>query len=471
MILFLISLGITVCLWLYLEHANKLTKSGFANSSLVLGYFNNGFSLDGKRKMSIKDSLRHSLVIGQSGSGKSTVCYLPSILRTSSNISYIIHDPSGELREKSGPYLQKIGYSVKVINLANPKQSHSYNPLKRLDNSYASAKRLANIIVTSALSHGGSDNFWNNKGENILAVFIAFTKQLEEKYHHMGTVLSLLNSFSSNPIGVDVLVADKCKDNRLFEEYKTIAATDSKLMSNILSTAKAAISIFEDESIMALTSQDDIDFSDLRAKPTVIFLQSSIMQLRYHAPLFSIILTQLMEELISSMPKRQDRTIFMLLDEMGVLNLPHFSDFLSNCRKYRIGCLLGCQTTGQIVSKYGKEEGNNIIANCYSQLFFSNQPIETCQILEKMGGYFEEEKNGKMERKLVLPAHEVRILNSKEAIFMVGGLKPIKLKLFPAYKSYRLRQRMNSLSNELIFQKHSQTEIDLPYIPKPKKVK
>ncbi|MBL7837314.1 MAG: type IV secretory system conjugative DNA transfer family protein [Bacteroidetes bacterium] len=456
--------------FIYVQLNSKKEMHGLEDPSRVLSWFNKGFCLDGKKKLDIKSSVRHSVVIGQSGSGKTQCTFLPTLLRSDKSISFVVHDPSGEIREKVSPHFLMKGYSIKVINLANPSHSHAYNPLKRIDKSYASAKQLANIIVSSSLGQNSNDSFWNIKGEHVLAVCIAFTKQLEKRFHHMGTVLKLLNSLSSNPVGVDFMFAEKCKDEKLFEEYKTIASTDSKLMSNILATAKASISIFEDESIMSLCSNDDIQFEDLRTKPTIIFLQSSIMKLRYHAPLFSLVLTQLMEELISKLPGKSDRTVFMCLDEMGVLNLPHFSDFLSNCRKYRIGCMLGCQTTDQIVSKYGKEEGNNILSNCYTSLYFSNQPITTCKILEQMGGYYEEENEGRVERKLTLPAHEIRTLHSNQAILMVGGMKPMKLDLLPAYESMLLSRRMKLFSEGISFPQRNADIADL-YIPIPKKTK
>lgn len=456
--------------FLYTQLNLKKDMHGLEDPSRVLSWFNKGFCLDGKRKIDLKSSIRHSMIIGQSGSGKTQCTFLPTLLRTDKAISYIVHDPSGEIRDKTTAHFLLKGYTIRVINLSNPNQSHAYNPLKRIDKSYASAKQLASIIVSSSLGQNSTDSFWNIKGEHVLAVCIAFTKQLEKRFHHMGTVLKLLNSLSSNPVGVDFLFAEKCKDEKLFEEYKTIASTDSKLMSNILATAKASISLYEDESIMSLCSNDDIQFEDLRSKPTVIFLQSSIMKLRYHAPLFSLVLTQLMEELISKLPGKNDRTVFMLLDEMGVLNLPHFSDFLSNCRKYRIGCMLGCQTTDQIISKYGKEEGNNILSNCYSSLYFSNQPITTCKILEQMGGFYEEEKEGRIEKKLTLPAHEIRTLPSSEAILMVGGMKPMKLDLLPAYESMLLSRRMKLFSEGISFPSRKAEIADL-YIPIPKKTK
>jgi type IV secretory pathway TraG/TraD family ATPase VirD4 len=454
------------------QQLKSKAEKGLEDPSLVLSMFNKGTCIEGVRKLKMNDSMRHSLVVGQSGSGKTQAVFLTNLLRANKNMSYVVHDPSGEMRENSKNYLETLGFTIKTINLAFPNQSHSYNPLKRLDSSYGSAKRLANILVTTTLGEGSNDRFWNLKAEQILAFFICFIKSLEPKYHNMATVLQLLNSFSSNPIGVDTLIAEKCTNKELFEEYKNIASIDAKLMSNILATTKASIAIFENEEIRDLTINDDIDFSELRQKPMIIFLQSSIMKLRFNAPLFSLIITQLMEEMIHKLPKKDDRAITMLLDEMGVLLLPNFSDFLANCRKYNVACVLGCQTTYQIISKYGKEEGNNIIANCYSQLFFSNQPIETCQILEKIGGYYEEElENGKKERHLTLPAHEIRILPKHEAILLIGGFKPMKVKLTFAYESYTLKNRMKmkSIANHANYREPY--AIPSLYVPKPKRVK
>lgn len=444
---------------------------GFAKESDVLSYWNKGICITGKNKRTtLEAAFRHSLICGQSGSGKSQSSFLPELLRATGSKSYLVHDISGELEKQTAGYLSA-RYAIKVLDMASV-ISHCYNPLKRIDVSYSAAKRVANVIVATSLGENNGDGkFFNIKAEQLLSVLIAITKQLEPRYHHMGSVITLLNAMSNNPAGLDFFVSDKCRDKKIFEEYSAIVATDPKLLSNITSTTKASISLFEDENIMRITSSDDFSFLELREKPTIIFLKSSVMSLRYHAPLFSLVITQLMETLLAELPKPGDLPVVMHLDEMGVLKLPNFSDFLSNSRKYKIACVLGCQTTSQIINKYGREEGNNILGNCYNHLYFSNQPLETCLVLEKMAGTVEVEiEKGRTEKKLVLPSNQIRTLNPRKGILLSGGVKPVLVALKPAYKNPVLRWRMN-LPYERNISQAKQDEIPLPYIPRPKRVK
>lgn len=444
---------------------------GFAKESDVLSFWNKGIGITGKNKRNkLKDAFRHTLICGQSGSGKSQCSYIPELLRANGSKSYIVHDISGEIEATCGGYLHSKNYDIKVIDLASI-YSNYYNPLQHIDESFSKAKQVASIIVSTTLGdNNGEGKFFNIKAEQLLSVLIAATKQLAPKYHHMGSVVTLLNAMSTNPVGLDFFMADKCK-GKVFEEYSAIAATDPKLMSNITSTTKAAISIFEDENIMRLTSASDFSFSQLRETPTVVYLKSSIMSLRYHAPVFSLIIIQLMETLLAKLPGSRDLPVVMHLDEMGVLKLPNFSDFLSNSRKYKVACVLGCQTTSQIINKYQKEEGNNIFGNCFTHLYFSNQPLETCLMLEKMAGTVELEiEKGRTEKRLVLPSNQVRILDPRKAILLAGGVRPVLVGLKPAYKNFVLKQRMN-LSYERNIPELKNEEIPLPYIPRPKRVK
>lgn len=444
---------------------------GYDPENKFLSFWNKGICITGPNKrMSLKAAYRHILVCGQSGVGKSQCSFLPELLRADGSKSYIVHDISGEIEKACGAHLSK-KHNIFTLDLDSA-YSNFYNPLQRIDESFSAAKRVASIIVSSSLGENNGDGkFFNIKAEHFLSVFIALTKQLKPEEQHMGSVLKLINTFSSSPSSMDVFAADKAaKAPKVFEEYKTIIATDPKLLSNIVSTAKAAISLFEDENIMQLTARDDISFEDLRRKPTVIFLRSSVMTLRYNQPLFSLVITQAMSALLAKLPSKADLPVVMLLDEMGILKLPNFSDFLSNSRKYKVCCVLGCQTTSMIINKYGKEEGNNILANCATHLYYGNQPIETALILERMAGTVEVETRGKIEKRTVLQAHHIRTLDPTRAILMTSGCKPIMVKLLPAYKNYVLKKRMEQPYKRNL-PEITKEEIPLPFIPKPKRVK
>lgn len=91
----------------------------------------------------------HSIVIGSTGSGKTTTFVSPMIQllgATKAGSSMVITDPKGELFQLHSKYLRERGYDVKVIDLRDTYSSYRWNPLDGIWDSfelYRTAHKLA----------------------------------------------------------------------------------------------------------------------------------------------------------------------------------------------------------------------------------------------------------------------------------------------------------------------------------------
>src|SRR5690606_24160921 len=99
------------------------------------------------------------LVIGGSGAGKTRFYVKPNIMQM--NTSYIVTDPKGELLRSTGKMLENNGYTVKVFNLINMKNSFNYNPFAYLQDANgkyndANVIKLINVLMKNTKKEGQS---------------------------------------------------------------------------------------------------------------------------------------------------------------------------------------------------------------------------------------------------------------------------------------------------------------------------
>ena len=97
----------------------------------VMGILN-----DKKKDMQVLfNSPCHSIIIGSTGSGKTTTFVSPMIQilgTTAAESSMVITDPKGELFALHSKYLSDQGYDVKVVDLRDTYSSYRWNPLESI---------------------------------------------------------------------------------------------------------------------------------------------------------------------------------------------------------------------------------------------------------------------------------------------------------------------------------------------------
>lgn len=138
-----------------------------------------------KDKIYIDDSVVNNLIIGITRSGKGEMFVFPSIdvySRAEIQPSMIICDPKFELFKSSKKILEKRGYEVHLLNLADPIHSMGFNPLTEIietykQKDYATAELLAQSFAYSVFnpdeSKGDSQFFDSTAAQLLTALIIA----------------------------------------------------------------------------------------------------------------------------------------------------------------------------------------------------------------------------------------------------------------------------------------------------------
>lgn len=410
----------------------KEYNAEFASQGTLLSRYNHGFCLTGRRNLTVKDSYQNALIVGGTGTGKSSVVLIPSLYTMRS--SFIVHDPSGELFEKSAGYLREKGYEVKVLNFAKPEISSGYNPLSRARSS-SDIQKVASLLVENALGGKAKDPFWNTQAVALLSMLISILKKQDAEFQNLYNVRQLLNRLGGNPESVDALFS-KYADEVLFAEYKSFIAYDEKVVSGVIATCKASLQIFNDDAVARVTSFDNLDFLDFRKRSTALFIQNSVADQRYYSVLTSIFFEQFFAFLLGRFPGKDEMDIFLLVDEASSLNLPTLPLAVANVRKHRSGVMLLVQDFNQLVHLYGKYDADGIKSNCFAKMYFTGTSLETAKELEQtLGKYqFEDDKKRTIVRPL-MTNDEIRTMDARRALLICGHYPPIIGRLRPYYKN------------------------------------
>jgi type IV secretion system protein VirD4 len=444
-------------------------SAGFISENEVLDKNYKGFCLTGTKNLSKTSSYQNAIISGGTGTGKSTISLIPSILKMDSSL--IVLDPSGELFDKTASALNSKGFEIKVLNFTNSNSSVGYNPLHRA-NTTSEINAVADSLVRASLGTQGGDPFWRIQSREVLSMLICILKTQDIKYQNLYNVRQLLFTLKSDPNKVDKLFV-RFANTMLLNQYKAFISYDSKLSTSILASVQSALQLLTDDEIAKVTSNDTLDIGQFRKKKTALFIQTSINQIHYLSPLTSIIFEQCFQSVMQSIPKENELDIFFLLDEASTIKIPGstMAATISNIRKYRAGMLLVYQSAvTQLTENYGKDAAKTIMNNCLTKLYFSGQGLETTSELSELLGRYEytDEKEIRRTRQL-MTSDEIRTMKPTEGILINSFKRPIKVKLTPYYMQRKLLAltELPALPESISHSENTLDLLDLNNLPQP----
>ena len=415
-------------------------KAEFGSTDTLLSTSNQGFCVDGQRRLSSTHSQRNMMLCASTGMGKSTIVSIPSILTAYGSL--VINDPSGEQLQATGAYLRSQKVDIKVIDPSNPARSSGFNILEYC-RSTSDAQKVAHLLGRSAFgSNNSSDPFWGIQSTNTVTMMIRLVQYQAPEYRNMANARHLVQCLTANPKLVDALMA-KTGDAQLIQDYKAYLGMDVKLQTSILATALASLQIFSDPAVAAVTSHNTIDLTQLRKRRTAIFIQCKTTEMKYFSTLISIMIELITKQIMSELPPKSGPflSVYFILDEASSLYLPSLSIIVANCRKYAAGVLLLLQNYEQLCDIYGRQDAESVRSNCFARMYMGAATHPTSIELSQMLGKYEwQDIDGKKKgvRDLLTP-QEIRQLPSDKAVLICANYMPLLLTLRPYYKNPFLR--------------------------------
>lgn len=415
-------------------------KASFG-SRRMLSHRNMGYAV-GKLRLSEADSGKSKIIIGPSGTGKSTQFFINTLLGGTGN--FVVLDVSGELLKTTGGALEKRGYTISVINLKDAgRATEGWNPLEELKSSGESTKSFATLLVNNAMGKT-PDPFWNQSSINLIALFLEFMfEAFEQKYHTMYVLKYLLQRFAGEQDLFDRLFAQYATD-ATFNAYKAFIASDSKVVTGILATAQAVLTVFDDKNVNRITGSHTFSMEHFtRTEKQVVFIQNSVLSQEFLRPINSLFFYFFFENLMRELRPPDAPMCYFLCDEASSIRLgPMLPLAIVNLRKYRGSICLGLQSYQQLESLYSREDAVNILQNSYVKVFLRNLDINFSKtIADMLGEYTYQDTKSETDRnRKLVTADSIRAMKEGECLLFVGAERGVhlkKVKPFYEIKKYR----------------------------------
>ena len=393
------------------------------------------------------------LVVGGSGAGKTRTYAVPNVLEA--GCSMVITDPKGEILRKTGGFLKRAGYEVRVFDLLNPDASFCYNPFRYVRDDKEVLQLITNLIQNTTPPHAqSSDPFWEKSETALLqALMLYLLHEAPPEEQNFGMVMELLGSAQvkeedenfESPL--DILferLAMRDPESIAVKQYGIYKQAAGKTAKSILVSVGVRLAAFNLPQIARLTMTDELHLDDLGERRVALFccIPDSDKSLNY---LVGMVYTQLIQTLFYQADRvhrgRLPVPVHCLMDEFPNISLPKdsFQSALATMRSRGIFCSIIVQNIAQLKSMY-KDSWESLVGLCDEFLYLGGneqgthkyvselivkETVETTSRSLSRGRSGSSSTSHQQTARDLMTPDEVRLLSNDKALLFVRGERPV----------------------------------------------
>lgn len=399
-----------------------------------------------KDELWVDDGESHSLIVGATGSGKTSCMVQPLVnILAKKGESMIITDPKGEIYRKNYEYLKAQGYNIVTLNFREPQRGNAWNPLTlpynlyKAGNSDKSNELLRDLAINILSDEKTDDPFWQNTASDFFTGLAQglFQDVTDTRQINLNSIILML-TVGEKRLGPSTYMKEyfsmKDEKNSAYINASGTVNAPNETQGGIISVFRQKVNIFAmAENLSEMLSYSDFDIMDIGRKKTAVFLVIQDEKKTYHA-LATIFIKQCYESLIDVAQQASDgklkvRTNF-ILDEFA--NLPALKDvttMITAARSRQIRFNLIIQNFAQLNQVYGQEEAETIKGNCGNTIYLLSSELRSLEEISKLAGERKIKNKDKEEVRPLVSVAELQRLKFKDAIILRHRSSPFKTSL------------------------------------------
>ncbi len=398
--------------------------------------------------------LRHFVMFGPTGSGKSKTFFISMIRAILAKSSCLVYDPKGEL------FAQTAGSAKRVLrlDLNDPTKSDRWNFIPKCRNDPAFACQVAGMMIgIESRRKTNADPFWGDAEQIALTAILLHIAEVYREKAIPAFAADFLISLGED--GKDAFAKAMESSPSLYAKQAYLAFRQApvqtrgsiliglynKLRPFTLAPARMVTMPPTAEEIEA--GCRNIDFSNLRKPGTAIYLIVSEGAADIYKEFIATFLGQAVMEMRLDGLNEPEHPCFVLIDEAYQLNVAEVKRISGIGRGRGVGLGLGYQDLPQMYDQYGRERANAILGTVMTKIFLPGLDDVTAEYASKQLGdttifskTFQDYTGKKHDntryaeqRRALMHASEIRQIARHSEVLIVSDTAPPIRAAYPPY--------------------------------------
>ncbi|MDD4188422.1 MAG: type IV secretory system conjugative DNA transfer family protein [Bacilli bacterium] len=402
------------------------------------------------KDMWVDNGENHTLVIGATGSGKTTAVVDPLVQSLAkAGESMILTDPKGEIYRNHSEMLRNKGYNIIILNFRNPTLGNAWNPLTLPYRLYKSGNtdKAIELLDDVALNilydpNNKAEPFWEKSAADYFSgLSLGMFEDAEEKAINLNSI-SYMSTVgeekfaTSDYIKEYFLLKGETSSAYVFASNTINAPSETK--GGILSVFRQKIRLFASrEQLSEMLSYSDFNMEDIGKQKTAVFMIIHDEKTTYHA-LATIFIKQCYETLIDVAQENGGKLPFrtnFILDEFA--NMPPLKDvttMVTAARSRKIRFTFIIQNFAQLNDVYGKEDAETIRSNCGNLVYLITTELAALEEISKLCGEVKSKDKDKTASMPLITVSDLQKMQLNEVVILRTRLNPFRTKLKPSYE-------------------------------------
>ena len=423
-----------------MKKAFKVCKVGVAAQDAdVAGvvFINNG------KDMWVDDGENHTLVIGTTGSGKTTAVVDPLIYSLCKHReSMVCTDPKGEIFKNHAELLKARGYKIVILNFRDPAKGNAWNPLSlparmyKAGNTDKAIELIDDVASNIVKEKNPQDPFWQNSAADYFAACtLGLIEDCDEEQVNINSISYMTTvgeeKFGGNSTYIKEYFTMKGENSSAYVFASNTINSPTETKGGILSTFRQKVRLFASrEHLSEMLAYSDFEVGDIGKEATAVFIVIHDEKTTYHA-LATIFIKQAYETLIdvaqnSPGGRLPHRTNF-ILDEFA--NMPALKDvttMVTAARSRSMRFVFIIQNFAQLNDVYGKDDAETIRSNCGNLIYILTTELSALEEISKLCGEVKNKKDEKSESHPLITVSDLQKLKRNEVIIIRHRFHPFR---------------------------------------------